>query len=170
MATRTAIIRADGEGEAVWFNNDLFTFKATADETDHAFTLFEEISQRGKVTPLHLHPTADETFWVIDGQIRVSVDGVERTVEAGGIASVPRGMPHAVMVTSETARVLTIITPGCKELEMFFRDAGEPATQRALPPSVPLPMERIRAAAVRHGAVVILGPPPFAATVGAHHG
>jgi len=54
MATRTAIIRADGEGEAVWFNNDLFTFKATADETDNAFTLFEEISQRGKVTPLHL--------------------------------------------------------------------------------------------------------------------
>jgi quercetin dioxygenase-like cupin family protein len=170
MSTRTAIIRADGEGEAVWFNNDLFTFKATADETDNAFTLFEEISQRGKVTPLHLHPGADETFWVVDGEIRVSVDGVERTVEAGGVASVPRGTPHAVMVTSDTARVLTIVTPGCKELEMFFRDAGEPATQRALPPSLPLPMERIRAAAVRHGAVVILGPPPFAAPVGAHHG
>jgi quercetin dioxygenase-like cupin family protein len=168
MSTRTAIIRADGEGEAVWFNNDLFTFKATAEETDQAFTLFEERSQRGKVTPLHLHPNADETFWVIDGEILVSVDGVERTVEAGGIASVPRGMPHAVMVTSETARVLTLVTPGCRALEMFFRDAGEPATQRTLPPSVPLPMERIRAAAVRHGAVVILGPPPFTATAGPH--
>ena len=92
LSTRTAIIRADGEGEAVWFNNDLFTFKATADETEQAFTLFEERSQRGKVTPLHMHPNADETFWVIDGEIRVSVDGVERTVEAGGVASVPRGM------------------------------------------------------------------------------
>jgi quercetin dioxygenase-like cupin family protein len=168
MPTRTAIIRADGEGDAIWFNNDLFTFKATSDETGNGFTLFEERSQRGKVTPLHLHPNADETFCVIDGEIRVHVDGAERTVGPGGVASVPRGMPHAVMVTSELARMLTIVTPGCKELEMFFREVGEPATQRTIPPSAPLPMERLRAAAMRHGSVVILGPPPFAATIGSH--
>jgi len=168
MPARTAIIRADGEGDAIWFNNDLFTFKATSDETGNAFMLFEERSQRGKVTPLHLHPNADETFCVIDGEIRVHLDGAERTVGPGGVASVPRGMPHAVMVTSELARVLTIVTPGCKELEMFFREVGEPATQRTIPPSAPLPMERLRAAAMRHGSVVILGPPPFAATIGSH--
>jgi quercetin dioxygenase-like cupin family protein len=170
MPTRTAIIRADDDGEAIWFNNDLFTFKATSDETGKAFTLFEERSQRGKVTPLHLHPNADETFYVIEGEIRVHVDGAERAVGRGGVASVPRGMPHAVMVTSELARMLTIVTPGCKELEAFFLEVGEPAHQRTLPPSLPLPMERIRAAAVRHGSVVILGPPPFAATTGSHSG
>jgi quercetin dioxygenase-like cupin family protein len=168
MPTRTAIIRADDEGDAIWFNNDLFTFKATSDETGKAFTLFEERSQRGKVTPLHLHPNADETFCVIEGEIRVHVDGAERTVGQGGVASVPRGMPHAVMVTSELARMLTIVTPGCKELEMFFREVGEPATQRTIPPSAPLPMERLRAAAMRHGSVVILGPPPFVAVTGMH--
>jgi len=168
MTTSTAIIRAEGEGDAVWFNSDLFTFKTTADETDQALTLFEELSQRGKVTPLHLHPSADETFYVITGEIRVHVDGVERTVGPGGVAYVPRGVAHAVQVTSETALVLTIVTPGCKALEMFFRDVGEPATQRALPPSVPLPLERIRAAAARHGSVVILGPPPFRADAPAH--
>jgi len=163
MSTRTAIIRAEGEGDAVWFNSDLFTFKATADETEQAFTLFEERSQRGKATPLHLHPKADETFWVIEGEIRVHVDGAETTVRQGGVASVPRGMPHAMLVTSETALLLTIVTPGCKELEMFFREVGQPATQRTLPPSAPLPMDRIRASAMRHGSVVILGPPPFKA-------
>jgi quercetin dioxygenase-like cupin family protein len=168
MPTRTSIIRADGEGDAIWFNNDLFTFKATSHETGNAFTLFEERSQRGKVTPLHLHPNADETFWVIEGEIRVYVDGAERTVEQGGVASVPRGMPHALMVTSELACILTIVTPGCKELEMFFRDVGVPATQRTLPPSVPLPLEKIRAAALRHSSVVILGPPPFAMATVAH--
>jgi quercetin dioxygenase-like cupin family protein len=168
MPARTAIIRADDEGDAIWFNNDLFTFKATSDETGKAFTLFEERSQRGKVTPLHLHPNADETFCVIVGEIRVHVDGAERTVGPGGVASVPRGMPHAVMVTSELARILTIVTPGCKALEMFFREVGEPATQRTIPPSAPLPMERLRAAAMRHGSVVILGPPPFAAAIGSH--
>ena len=162
MAKRSAIIRNDDEGEAVWFNNDLFVFKATSDETDQAFTLFEERSQRGKVTPLHMHPAADETFCVLEGTITVHVDGAEHVVDAGGMASVPRGIPHAVMVTSETARVLTFVTPGYKALELFFREAGEPATERALPPSAPLPLERIRAAAAHHGSVVILGPPPFA--------
>jgi hypothetical protein len=33
---------------------------------------------------------------------------------------------------------------------------------------MPLAMEKIRAAAVRHGAVVILGPPPFTATAASH--
>jgi quercetin dioxygenase-like cupin family protein len=168
VSTRAAIIRAEGEGDAVWFNSDLFTFKATADETGQAFTLFEELSQRGKMTPLHLHPKADETFWVIDGEILVHVDGTETTVSRGGVASVPRGMPHAILVTSETALLLTIVTPGCKELEMFFREVGQPATQRTLPPGAPLPMERIRAAAMRHGSVVILGPPPFTPGTAAH--
>ena len=168
MPVRKAIIRADGEGDAVWFNSDLFTFKVTSDETAEAFTLFEELSQRGKMTPLHMHPTADETFCVLEGELVVHVDGAERTVGAGGVASVPRGMPHAIMVTSDRARALTIITPGCKALEMFFREVGEPAVAHVLPPSAPLPIERIRAAAMRHGSVVILGPPPFA--VAAHGG
>jgi quercetin dioxygenase-like cupin family protein len=161
--TRTAIILGNGEGDAVWFNSDLFTFKATADETAQAFTLWEELSQRGKVTPLHIHPDADETFWVIEGEIVVHVEGAERVVGPGGVASVPRGMPHAVLVTSDTARIMSLFTPGSAAMEHFFREVGEPATQRTLPPSVPLPLDRIRAAAARHGGVVILGPPPFAA-------
>jgi quercetin dioxygenase-like cupin family protein len=161
MSIRRAIIRNADEGDAVWFNSDLFIFKATSDETDQAFTLFEELSQRGKVTPLHMHPAADETFCVLEGEVSVHVDGAEHIIGPGGVASVPRGIPHAVMVTSDTARVLTLVTPGYKELELFFREAGEPATERILPPSAPLPLERIRAAAARHGSVVILGPPPF---------
>jgi quercetin dioxygenase-like cupin family protein len=168
MVASTVIFRAEGEGDAVWFNSDLFTFKATSAETSGGFTLFEELSQRGKVTPLHLHPEADETFYVLDGEVIVFADGVERTVRAGGTAAVLRGVPHAIRVVSETARVLTIVTPGCQALEDFFREVGQPATQRSLPPSAPLPIDRIRAAAVKHGSVVILGPPPFGAMVSAH--
>jgi len=167
MSKRAPIVRKAGEGDAIWFNSDLFTFKATSDETDQAFTLFEELTQRGKVTPLHVHPAADETFCVLEGEVTVHVDGTEYTLAPGGVAFVPRGIPHAVMVTSETARLLTLITPGYKALELFFREVGEPATENILPPSAPLPLERIRAAAMRHGSVVILGPPPFA-MVAAH--
>ncbi len=168
MPNRTAIIRAAGEGNMLWFNSDLFTFKTTADETGGALTLFEELSQEGKRTPLHLHPEADETFCVLEGEIRVHVDGTEQTVGQGGVAFIPRGMPHGVLVTSATARILTIVTPGCKALESFFSDVGQPATANVLPPSAPLPLDRIRAAAARHGSVVILGPPPFQTADASH--
>jgi hypothetical protein len=74
---------------------------------------------------------------------------------------VPRGVPHAYLVTSEVARSLVLITPGSGAMEAFFRDAGEPAADRALPAEGPLDIERIGAAAERTGAVKILGPPPF---------
>jgi len=46
-------------------------------------------------------------------------------------------------------------------MESFFREAGEPAADRVLPPAAPLDLARIGAPAEHTGAVQILGPPPF---------
>ena len=89
------------------------------------------------------------------------LDGEQRSLTAGCFVSVPPGVPHAYLVTSETARTLILITPGDGAMEEFFRAAGEPAAERALPDARPLDMERIGLAAQRTGAVTILGPPPF---------
>jgi hypothetical protein len=70
-------------------------------------------------------------------------------------------VPHAYLVTSDVARALILITPGNGAMEAFFRDASEPAGERALPAQRPLDIERIAAAAERTDAVKILGPPPF---------
>jgi quercetin dioxygenase-like cupin family protein len=159
--TRALIALDPNEGEALWFNNDLLTFKATGAQTGGAYLLAEELAGRGKVTPLHTHPAEAETFYILEGEVRMHLDGEERTVAAGGFVSVPAGVPHAYLVTSEVARTLLLITPGAGAMERFFRDAGEPAADRVLPPPGPLDIERIGAAAERTGSVVILGPPPF---------
>ena len=158
---RSALVLDRGKGEALWFNNDVLTFKATAAQTDGAFAVVEELARRGKVTPLHTHPDVEETFYILEGEALLHVDGSELRLSAGSFASVPRGVPHAYMVTSEVARVLVMITPGSEAMEAFFRDAGEPAETQELPPDGPLDIERIGAAAERTGAVEILGPPPF---------
>ena len=157
-----AVMKAPGNGESLWFNNDLLTLKATSEETAGGFTAVEELTRRGKLTPLHTHPSAAESFYVIEGEARFHVDGEEFTLGAGGFASVPAGVPHAYLITSESARLLILITPGSEALERFFREAGEPATERILPPEAPLDIERVGAAAALTGAVEILGPPPFA--------
>ena len=172
MSPPKPVVLDDKGGEHLWFNRDLLTFKATSDATDGAFILFEELSQRGKVTPLHVHPDEDESFYVLEGEIRVQIDGVDHIGRPGGFLSIPRGVPHAFLVTSETARVLVLLTPGSSAAEAFFRDAGEPAPGPVLPPAGPLEIERIQAAAERHGSVRLLGPPPFEvdALVGAEAG
>jgi quercetin dioxygenase-like cupin family protein len=149
------------EGQALWFNNDLLTVKATGSETGGAFLLIEELARQGKVTPLHNHPHEAESFAILEGELLLYLDGDERTLGVGAFALVPPGVPHSYIVTSDVARTLILITPGSGAMEAFFRDASEPAGQRALPAERPLDIERIAAAAERTGAVKILGPPPF---------
>ncbi len=71
---------------------------------------------------------------------------------------IPRGVPHAFMVTSPQARMLTLQTPGGDEA--FFRIASEPAPRGSEP--IPVDFDRIRAAAQsRPARSKVLGPPPF---------
>jgi len=154
-----SIVRAAGEGERLWFyGGGLHIWKATSAETGGAFLLFEDVMSRGKTTPLHTHPQVDETLYVLDGEILFHIDGDEQTLRSGGVAVAPRGVPHAFLVTSETALILCLETPGTSEA--FYRGASEPATAD-LELSAPVDFARVRASAERNGGIEILGPPPF---------
>ncbi len=153
------IVRVEGEGEKLWFyGGGVHTWLATGSETGGVFLLFDDVMTRGKTTPLHSHPEVDETFYVLAGEILLHVDGREQVVGSGGIAMVPRGVPHAFLVTSESARILFLETPGSSEA--FYRGASEPLTP-SLEASAPVDFDRVRASAVRNGGIEILGPPPF---------
>jgi uncharacterized cupin superfamily protein len=116
---------------------------------------------QGKTTPLHTHPNLDETLIVLEGEILVYVEGREHWVGPRGVAVAPRGVPHAFLVTSESARILTLQTPGSGEA--FYRDASEPSTEET-DAERPPDLDRPRAAAERHPDIIqILGPPPFEA-------
>jgi quercetin dioxygenase-like cupin family protein len=161
MSTAGTIIRGKGEGERRWFaGGGVHIMKATAEETDGAFMLLEAQMVRGKTTPLHTHPNLDETLIVLEGEILVYAEGTEHRVGPRGVAVAPRGAPHAFMVTSESALILALQTPGSGEA--FYREASEPASAET--DSGRTDWERLRAAAERHPDIIqILGPPPFEA-------
>lgn len=161
MSSAVPIIRQDGEGEQMWFaGGGVFTWKATAAETGGAFILLEDRMVRGKTTPMHLHPNEDEVIYMLEGEILVHIEGEEHRVGQGGLFVAPRGVPHAFMVTSETAHVLALQTPGTGE--GFYRDAGEPVASAA-DASRPADFARLRDVAQRSAAIELLGPPPFSA-------
>lgn len=161
MSTAVPIVRAEADGERRrFFGGGILTMKATADETGGAFLLFEDSMSRGKTTPLHVHAGEDEALYVLEGEILVHIDGEDHAVGPNGVAVAPRGVPHAFLVLSETARVLTLQTPG--SAEAFYRGASEPAGAES-DPAGPVSFDRVREAAERCGGMRILGPPPFEA-------
>src|SRR5918997_2112974 len=161
MSTSGKIIRGEGEGERLWFaGGGVFTMKVTAEETDGAFILLEDQMARGKTTPLHTHPNVDETIIVLEGEILVYAEGREHRVGPRGVAVALRGVPHAFMVTSESALILALQTPGSGSA--FYRDASEPADAQTDPGRTDF--DRLGTAAERHPDIIeILGPPPFEA-------
>lgn len=150
-----AIVRAAADAEKRWFfGGGIHTWLASPEETGGAYLLIHDALDAGKATPLHVHPESDETFYVLSGEILVHLDGVDHAVHAGGIAMAPRGVPHAFMVTSETAELLFLHTPG--SCASFYRDASEPLSGgRAVD------IERVRAAAAADPGIQLSGPPPF---------
>ncbi len=126
MSTLTATVKESGQGERRWFyGGGLQTWLATSEETNGAFLLVEFVGEQGKVTPLHFHPGVDETFYVLDGEILLDLSGERRSLSTGGVAVMPRGVPHAFMVTSTEARILTMLTPG-----LGRTSSGWPASRR----------------------------------------
>jgi quercetin dioxygenase-like cupin family protein len=158
--TGAPIVLAARGGENLFYDGGLLTFKATGAQTEDALLLFEVRMPQGKATPLHVHPDADETFYLIDGEVRVHIEGIEdRTVSKDSVVMIPRGSPHAFMVVSEVAHMLVLMTPASAISETFFRLAGEPAPDPTLTPPQ-TNMERFTAAAAQSG-LKVLGPPPF---------
>jgi quercetin dioxygenase-like cupin family protein len=158
MTAMPCTVRACDEGERRWFfGGGVHTWKATSAETGGAFLIFEDHLDGGKATPLHRHPDADETFYMLEGEILLNIDGASHSLVVGGIAVIPRGVPHAFLVTSPEARMLCLQTPG--NGEAFYRDASEPTTQST--PAGRVDFDRVRDSANRSGAIEILGPPPF---------
>ena len=150
-------------GENIWFGGGLITFKVTSEQSGGALCMLEHAASRGKRTPLHLHPDDDETVYVLEGEILFHVDGVEYTAGPGTAAWIPRGIPHAFLVTSEMERSLWFVTPG-GAMEAFYRQAGDAASSRTLP-SVEIDIARLRAVGEATGAMKMLGAPPFPADV-----
>jgi quercetin dioxygenase-like cupin family protein len=160
MHTQKPIIWAAGEGDRRSFaGGGVHVWKLKAEDTDGAFFMFEDTMTKGKTTPLHAHPEADETTYVLEGEILVKTDGKDTLVGAGGLVFTPKGTPHAFVVVSETARLLSLQTPGVGQ--SFYYNASDAA---ASDDDDILDIPRLQATAQDNPrAINMLGPPPFEA-------
>ncbi len=91
---------------------------------------------QGAAPPLHVHRDADETFYVLEGNVTFYAGGAEIAATASDFVFVRRGSPHTFLVRSEQARML--VTFGPAGVEGFFTALGIDA-HRAHNPPAPAP-------------------------------
>jgi quercetin dioxygenase-like cupin family protein len=85
---------AVGEGETFWWESQLFTIKCSTGGLGFVDCNLEA----GSEPPMHIHTREDEFIYVIDGEITVYVADEPLSVQAGGLAYLPRNMPHTFAV------------------------------------------------------------------------
>lgn len=146
-----------GEGERIWFTNNLMTLKATSETTGGAYSLMEAMAPAGSGPPLHVHRREDESFWVLEGTLTVRCGEDTFTAGPGSYVFLPRNVPHTFAIEGGLpARILSMATPG--GLEGYFATVGRPAENDGLPPAGPLDVGRLASVGEEFG-VEILGPP-----------
>ncbi|WP_269938179.1 cupin domain-containing protein [Arthrobacter sp. HY1533] len=152
-----SFIRQNGEGERRWFyGGGVHTWLAKAEETGGAFLINRDDMERGKVTPMHIHPETDETLFVLSGEILMNIDGAERPVAAGGLAVALRGVPHAFKALAEDTSILCFQTPG--NAQGFYLGASIPMDA---PDAGVVDFDKVMESGRLNGGIEIVGPPPF---------
>ena len=92
--------------------------------TPEALEVEAEYGPNGSPPPKHLHPAQDERFRVLEGALRVRVDGVERELGSGEEIEIPRGAVHQMWNPgSAPARVILETRPAGRT-EQWFQELG----------------------------------------------
>jgi mannose-6-phosphate isomerase-like protein (cupin superfamily) len=143
----------------VWWLGGKMSIKVTSQQTGGRFAQLVATDPLGTAAPLHLHEEATETFYVVEGKIRVFVGDDEMELGPGGFALVPPGVTHSYLVCSEQAEFSVTIVPG--GTEGFFAELGvDVVLGEPEPAPVPPNPEEFAPTASRYG-IHIVGPPPI---------
>jgi quercetin dioxygenase-like cupin family protein len=123
--------------------------------TNAQLTVIETHAPRGHASPVHVHGHDDEAFFLLDGEMTVWVGDHRHRLRPGGIAFLPRGLPHAVRCDI-ASRMLVLSTPAGFQ-ETVFRSAGWDLS-RPLPDGWQPTQDALRRAAQQAG-VTLVSPP-----------
>jgi mannose-6-phosphate isomerase-like protein (cupin superfamily) len=116
---------SQGEGEVRRWGGTIVTIKQSARETEGRYTLLEILDSPGTRVPLHIHHREDETFYLLEGSVRIRVGSEVFDAGVGSLVEVPKGVPHGwVVSSSEPLRCLLLFSPG--GFEDYVRATSEP--------------------------------------------
>ena len=135
-------------------------WKLTGEKTSGALSLVEAAGSPGTEPPLHYHETADEFFYVIEGEMTFKVGEEIKRIGRSGSVWIPRQTVHGFVVHSDLAKFLFGFTPaGLERMFMDISTSMHGGKDDRLPVSKPgFVGTEVDAHRERHGTIVV-GPP-----------
>lgn len=138
-----------------WLGGGVMRILLDGTKTDGQLTMLRSAAASGSASPVHVHASEDEIIVLLRGAGIFWAGDQRWELSEGGVAFLPRNIPHAYRFISETVDMLAVCTPA--GTEDFFRAAGwdlsrpKPAGWEITPASM--------AAAAAATGQRILGPP-----------
>ena len=131
-----------------------WVFLATGRETDDQFATMEVNYRKGLTPPPHTHTIEDETWQVLEGEVSFTLGDHTQTLLPGDFIFLPKGIPHALALISDTAKLILQVFPA--GLETFFMELSVPADHigyPALPAGPPSPewMVKVKSLQEKYG-------------------
>jgi quercetin dioxygenase-like cupin family protein len=160
LTRQRPLILEPGGGEHYYFLNHLATVKVSG-EPDGQLSVVEFLAPRGFGPPVHRHNDEDELFVVLEGEIVLRTGSIEKTCGEGGVALLPRAVPHGFQVLSDEARILNVTgsSSGPPRFDAMVAALGTPAPEPSMPSPQPIDPGQVAEVCAAHG-IDILGPPP----------
>lgn len=106
------IILRPGEGRSIDLGTFAMSLKASADDTDGAFSILQADEPPGFGPPMHIHHDAAEAFYVLEGEYLIFIRDEEHRCPAGSFVFIPAGVPHGFRVGDVPSRKLNLYAPG----------------------------------------------------------
>ncbi|MFA5330440.1 MAG: cupin domain-containing protein [Prolixibacteraceae bacterium] len=94
--------------------------KISGKDTDNDLAVFEQTGLTPKGgPPLHIHPSQDEWFYIIEGEYLFQVGEEKYHLKTGDTIFLPRNIQHAFIQLTEKGKVIVSYLPAGK-MEDFF--------------------------------------------------
>lgn len=129
-------------------------------QTGGKFSLIEGIMPPGGDGGLHLHTREDESMYLLEGELEITVGERTFTLAEGQSYFAPRNVPHRIRNCGKLpVRTLLVNTPG--SFDEFVRAAGIPVSESVAPliyPPTPQQVEELLVLAEVFGVKVLASP------------
>ncbi len=145
-------LRHTHEGKSLAVVGDVYRFLATGEDTNGTYAQIEALVPPGGGPPPHIHTRGEESFYVMEGEITITLGTEWIVATAGMFANVSVGTLHSFRnESSKPAKMLITVAPA--GLEKMFLEVGVPvpAGSTTAPHPTKAEIEKLLAIAPKYG-------------------
>lgn len=116
----------DRFGKKTQIGRSVLDCKISGKDTQGNLYVFES-SQNYKEEgiPMHMHPDLDETFYILEGNVKIKIGEETFRLGPGDTLFAPRNIPHGWVTNSAFPSKLLIIVQGAGKMEAFFEELSK---------------------------------------------